>query len=48
MRIIPPHPGDDVNRGERYVFDALAASATAPETSGWTVLHSLDIAQHVR
>lgn len=57
MRLIPATIADDTKSGgERFVFDALAASAVpshrrdqaAPDTSGWTVLHAFDIAEHHR
>jgi hypothetical protein len=44
-RMIPPLITDDAPPGERQVFHRLASD---PETDGWTVLHSLDIAEHVR
>ena len=55
MRLIPPLVGEDTrSEGERFVFAALqerargAAPRAATDTSGWTVLHSLDIAHHRR
>ena len=56
MRLIPPTIADTTQSdGERFVFDALAASdrpgrgkASGPDTSAWTVLHSFDIADHRR
>jgi hypothetical protein len=48
MRLIPPTIAESTQSdGERAVFEALAASPD-PETSGWTVLHSFDIADHRR
>ncbi len=47
MRLIPPTMSESTKSGgERAVFKALAAAA--PDTSGWTVLHSFDIADHRR
>lgn len=56
MRLIPPTISSTTQSdGERFVFDALAASSRAgrgrtggPDTSSWTVLHSFDIADHRR
>jgi hypothetical protein len=48
MRLIPPTIAESTrSEGERDVFEALA-TATGPETSSWTVLHSFDIADHRR
>ena len=47
MRLVPPQLGEGVNRGERTVFDAFAG-ADPSRTAAWTLLHSLDIAQHQR
>ncbi|KWW97918.1 nuclease [Carbonactinospora thermoautotrophica] len=44
-RMIPPLIGDDAAPGERLVFQRLASD---PASEGWTVLHSLDLAKHVR
>ena len=42
-RMIPPQVGDDVeSAAERRVFDLLNDN---PDTSGWTVLHSLELAR---
>ena len=47
MRLIPPTISESTKSdGERAVFEALAASG--PDTAGWTVLHSFDIADHRR
>ena len=47
MRLIPPTIAESTKSdGERAVFEALAASG--PDTAGWTVLHSFDIADHRR
>jgi hypothetical protein len=43
--MMPPYCPEKAPPGERALFDALARS---PETDGWTVLHSLAIASHVR
>ncbi len=47
MRLIPPTLSPDTpSDGERLVFERLAAPAdgvAGPDTSGWSVLHSLDI-----
>ena len=58
MRLIPPTMSESTKSdGERAVFEALAASAdggraggaaAGPDTAGWTVLHSFDIADHRR
>ncbi len=57
MRLIPQTITESTRSGgERFVFDALAASSAparkgsqgAPDTSGWIVLHSFDIADHQR
>jgi len=60
MRLIPPTIAESTQSGgERVVFDALAAAsgarpagaggaAAGPDTAGWTVLHSFDIADHRR
>ena len=60
MRLIPPTiPSDTPSDGEKLVFERLAADSTSaggagaagppgPDTSGWTVLHSLDVAHHRR
>jgi hypothetical protein len=51
VRLIPPSTGREVNLGERAVFQALAATPAAGQgmdTSGWSVLHALDIAEHNR
>lgn len=60
MRLIPPTiPPDTPSDGEKLVFERLAAdsaqgvgvgAAGRPglDTSGWTVLHSLDVAHHRR
>lgn len=48
MRLIPPTIAETTRSdGERAVFEALASSA-GPDTAGWTVLHSFDIADHRR
>lgn len=44
-RMMPPYCPQDAPPGERALFEVLAHS---PETDGWTVLHSLAIASHVR
>lgn len=44
-RMIPPHYGTEAPPGEIRLFERLAAD---PRTEGWTVLHSLEIATHVR
>jgi UvrD-like helicase C-terminal domain/Nuclease-related domain/AAA domain len=44
-RMIPPVISPDAPPGERRVFQRLAVD---PVAKGWTVLHSLDLAQHVR
>ncbi|MFF9078908.1 NERD domain-containing protein [Streptomyces rubiginosohelvolus] len=43
--MIPPIIPDNAAPGERLVFERLASD---PATETWTVLHSLDLAQHVR
>jgi hypothetical protein len=43
--MMPPYCPEEVPPGERALFNALARS---PETDGWTVLHSLAIASHIR
>ncbi len=60
MRLIPPTiPPDTPSDGEKLVFERLAADsagggrpvpaqAASLDTSGWTVLHSLDVAHHRR
>ncbi len=60
MRLIPPTISETTQSdGERAVFEALAAAgrpgtgpaaaaASGPDTAGWTVLHSFDIADHRR
>jgi len=55
VRFIPPSVDRDVNRGERAVYEALRVSDSASghargglDTSGWPILHSLDIAEHNR
>jgi hypothetical protein len=45
VRLIPPTIDPDTNRGERLVFEMLERADAA---EGWTVLHSLDIADHNR
>jgi Nuclease-related domain/UvrD-like helicase C-terminal domain/AAA domain len=44
-RMIPPILPEDAAPGEQLVFQRLASD---PATEGWTVLHSLDLARHVR
>jgi hypothetical protein len=44
-RMIPGYCPDSAPPGEKAIFKALAS---APETDGWIVLHSLSIADHVR
>lgn len=44
-RMIPPLIPPDCAPGERLIFERLASD---PDAEGWTVLHSLDIAKHVR
>lgn len=44
-RMIPPVIPRDAAPGERLVFQRLASD---PASEGWTVLHSLNIAAHVR
>ena len=55
MRLIPPTIAESTRSdGERAVFEALAAAdatgrvSAGPDTSGWTVFHSFDIADHRR
>ena len=58
MRLIPPSIAETTQSGgERVVFDSLAATSAdaatsahhgAPDPTGWTVLHSFDIADHRR
>jgi hypothetical protein len=59
MRLVPPTIAESTRSdGERAVFAALAAAASAPavgggaptgpDTAAWTVLHSFDIADHRR
>ena len=60
MRLIPPSIAETTQSGgERAVFEALAAtsatgaaagpsSSSVTDTTGWTVLHSFDIADHRR
>jgi DNA polymerase III delta prime subunit len=56
MRMIPPHIDPDTpSDGEKLVFELLAAVGEAGgaggsglDTSGWTVLHSQDLAHHRR
>lgn len=60
MRLIPPTiPPDTPSDGETLVFELLAADSAeaggagaagrpGPDTSRWTVLHSLDVAHHRR
>ena len=60
MRLIPRTISETTRSGgERAVFEALAAAgrpgtgpaaaaASGPDTAGWTVLHSFDIADHRR
>ncbi|MDL4816938.1 nuclease-related domain-containing DEAD/DEAH box helicase [Actinomadura opuntiae] len=43
--MIPPVPVQKAPPGERLLFQRLL---TDPGTSGWTVLHSLNLAHHVR
>jgi hypothetical protein len=48
MHLIPPTIAETTrSEGERAVFEALA-SCRDPDTAGWTVLHSFDIAEHRR
>ncbi len=44
-RMIPPIISRDAAPGERLVFQRLASD---PLTEGWVVLHSQDLAEHVR
>jgi len=44
-RMIPPLVPPDCAPGERLLFERLASD---PGAESWTVLHSLDIAKHVR
>lgn len=44
-RMIPPLVSRDSAPGERLVFQRLASD---PATDGWVVLHSQDLAEHVR
>lgn len=44
-RMIPPLISPDASPGERQVFQRLASD---PLAASWTVLHSLDLASHVR
>jgi DNA replication protein DnaC len=57
VRLIPPTiPPDTPSDGEKLVFERLAADSaqagaagrSGPDTSDWTVLHSLDVANHRR
>ena len=56
MRMIPPHIDPDTpSDGEKLVFELLAAAGEAGgaggsglDISGWTVLHSQDLAHHRR
>jgi hypothetical protein len=55
MRMIPPHIDPDTpSDGEKLVFASLAAAEAGDgggsglDTSGWTVLHSQDLAHHRR
>ena len=49
MRLIPPTIAESTQSdGERAVFEALAASGEGAAGAGWTVLHSFDIADHLR
>lgn len=44
-RMIPPLIPPDCAPGERIVFERLASD---PQADGWIVLHSLELARHVR
>lgn len=44
-RLMPPFFPNDSPPGEQSIYQALASSA---DTDGWIVLHSLNIAEHVR
>jgi len=52
VRLIPPSIGATENLGERALYQALEAAAAddggGGRYAGWTVLHSLDIADHNR
>ncbi len=59
MHLIPPTISETTQSdGEHAIFEALAAAgrqcrgpagaATGPDTAGWTVLHSFDVAHHRR
>lgn len=43
-KLIPPFISERASRGERELFHALRDD---PETSGWTIFHSLDIRRHL-